>query len=114
RLNQYRGHGPLQGEYRFTGGRLPLGQLAVVTNVHKSNAGGSAVWFTDRTLFDGPVHTNEYFRFYRNPWFGHKVTTAGCPENQRGTQVNPSTDRKSAVQGTRSGLRVAGGVDRHR
>ncbi len=94
RLNEYRRNVVLQGEYRFTVGRVTFAQYALFTNVHKSNAGGSAVWFTDRTLFDGPVHTNEYFRFYRNPWFGHKVTTAGCPENQRGTQVNPSTGQE--------------------
>ncbi|HRP47767.1 MAG TPA: DUF4900 domain-containing protein, partial [Trueperaceae bacterium] len=56
-----------------------------------TGASGDAVWFTDNTLFDGPVHTNEYFRFYNEPWFGHKVTSAGCPSNQRGQRTNPST-----------------------
>ncbi|MCC6311399.1 MAG: DUF4900 domain-containing protein [Trueperaceae bacterium] len=83
----------MQGEYRFTVGRVTFAQYALFTNFH-TGASGDAVWFTDNTLFDGPVHTNEYFRFYNNPWFGHKVTSAGCPSNQRGTRTNPSTGVK--------------------
>lgn len=89
--SEYRRNVVLQGEYQFTVGRVTFAQYALFTNVHKAGAGGSAVWFTDNTLFDGPVHTNEYFRFYKNPWFGHQVTTAGCPDNQRATRINPST-----------------------
>lgn len=80
----------MQGEYRFTVGRVTFAQYALFTNIHKGES-NDAVWFTDNTLFDGPVHTNEYFRFFNEPWFGHKVTSAGCPTNQRGTRVNPST-----------------------
>lgn len=67
----------LQGEYRFPIGRSSFARYALFTNVHAARGGGD-VWFTDRTLFDGPVHTNQYFRFYRNPWFGGEVTSAGC------------------------------------
>ncbi len=87
---EYKRNVVVQGEYRFTVGRLTFAQYALFTNVHTST-GGSDIWFTDRTLFDGPVHTNEYFRFYSTPWFGHKVTTAGCPDNRRGVRTNPST-----------------------
>lgn len=92
-FNEYRRNVVLQGEYRFTVGRVTFAQYALFTNVHRTSggSGGSSVWFTDKTLFDGPVHTNEYFRFYSNPWFGHKVTSAGCPTNRRSTRVNPST-----------------------
>lgn len=92
-LGQYRRNVVLQGEYRFQVGRVTFAQYALFTNVHRTSSGssGSAVWFTENTLFDGPVHTNEYFRFFSNPWFGHMVTTAGCPTNRRGNRINPST-----------------------
>nr|WP_027892947.1 DUF4900 domain-containing protein [Calidithermus chliarophilus] len=67
----------LQGEFRFPIGRSSFARYALFTNVHTARGGGD-VWFTDRTLFDGPVHTNQYFRFYRSPWFGGEVTSAGC------------------------------------
>lgn len=77
-LADYRRNVVLQGEYRFTVGRGSFAKYALFTNVHRTEAGGDEVWFTEDTLFDGPVHTNEYFRFYRNPWFGGRVTSAGC------------------------------------
>ena len=76
-LGEYRRNVVLQGEYQFTVGRGSFAKYALFTNVHEG-AGGGDVWFTDRTLFDGPVHTNQYFRFYHQPWFGGKVTSAGC------------------------------------
>jgi len=48
------------------------------------------VWFTSDTVWYGPVHTNEYFRFYRNPRFYYgEVSMAGatslpCPDPERG------------------------------
>jgi len=67
----------LQGEFRFTVGRSSFARYALFTNVHTLSE-GTEIWFTGRTLFDGPVHTNSNFRFYRNPWFGGEVTSAGC------------------------------------
>lgn len=78
-LGQYRRNVVIQGEYRFTVGRGSFAKYALFTNVHRMNANqNSEVWFTEDTLFDGPVHTNNFFRFFRNPWFGGKVTSAGC------------------------------------
>lgn len=77
RLGPYRRNIVLQGEYRFTVGRASFARWALFTNVH-TLPDGTDVWFTDRTLFDGPVHTNSHFRFYRQPWFGGEVTSAGC------------------------------------
>lgn len=65
------------GEYQFTVGRGSFAQYALFTNVHTTET-GQDIWFTQNTLFDGPVHTNQRFRFYRNPWFGGRVTSAGC------------------------------------
>ena len=71
-LGQARRNIVLQGEYRFTIGRSSFARYALFTNLFTN------IWFTDRTLFDGPVHTNGHFRFYRSPWFGGEVTSAGC------------------------------------
>lgn len=70
----------IQGEYDFTVGRPSFARYALFTNVHELPRSGGDVWFTDQTLFDGPVHTNQYFRFYRQPWFGGVVTSAGCAD----------------------------------
>lgn len=78
-VGQYRRNVVLQGEYRFTVGRGSFAKYALFTNVHQLGSGsGNEVWFTEDTLFDGPVHTNQFFRYYRNSWFGGKVTSAGC------------------------------------
>lgn len=68
----------VQGEYRFEVGRASFSKYALFTNVHTTGKNGDDIWFTDNTLFDGPVHTNNYFRFYDRPWFGGMVTSAGC------------------------------------
>lgn len=70
----------VQGEYRFEVGRASFSKYALFTNVHTTGPNGSDIWFTDNTMFDGPVHTNNYFRFYDRPWFGGAVTSAGCQD----------------------------------
>ncbi len=59
-------------------------------NAGDAGSGIGDVWFTSDTVWYGPVHTNEYFRFYRNPrfYFG-EVSMAGatslpCPDPERG------------------------------
>ena len=83
-LGAYRRNVVAQGEFRFTVGRASFARYALFTNVHALPS-GTNVWFTSRTLFDGPVHTNNHFRFYRTPWFGGEVTSAGC--------TNPGDER---------------------
>ncbi|MDR7566421.1 MAG: DUF4900 domain-containing protein [Armatimonadota bacterium] len=59
------------------------------------------VWFTSDTVWYGPVHTNEYFRIYRNPrfYFG-EVSMAGatslpCPDPEAGGDpLNYPSDRR--------------------
>jgi len=77
KLGPYKRSVVAQGEFRFTVGRASFARYSLFTNVH-AMPDGTNVWFTDRTLFDGPVHTNNHFRFYRTPWFGGEVTSAGC------------------------------------
>ncbi len=93
-VGPYRRNVVTAGEYQFTVGRASFAQYALFTNVHRSGGGWNAseIWFTEDTLFDGPVHTNQYFRFYRNPWFGGAVTSAGC--------ANPGLTSCSSGAGT--------------
>lgn len=85
----------IQGEYDFTVGRPSFAKYALFTNVHELPNNGGNVWFTDNTLFDGPVHTNQYFRFYHKPWFGGEVTSAGC-SNPAATSCNGNPTRIGA------------------
>jgi hypothetical protein len=79
-VGPYRRNVVLQGEYDFSVGRPSFARYALFTNVHELPGHGGDVWFTDDTLFDGPIHTNQYFRFYHKPWFGGEVTSAGCAD----------------------------------
>ncbi len=78
-LGQYRRNVVLQGEYRFDLGVKSFARFALFTN-HHATEDGTPIWFTDRTTFNGPIHTNQNFRFYSKPAFGGKVTSAGCIE----------------------------------
>ncbi|WP_233498308.1 DUF4900 domain-containing protein [Meiothermus sp. QL-1] len=69
----------VQGEYRFLLTNGSFARYALFTNRHRNRA-NTAIWFTSGTLFDGPIHTNERFRFSFNPWFGGYVTSAGCTD----------------------------------
>ena len=66
-----------QGEYQFTVGGGKFSQYALFTDVHTGKNNGD-VWFTDSENYDGRVHTNGSFRIANSPWFGDKVTSAGC------------------------------------
>ncbi|MDD5584158.1 MAG: DUF4900 domain-containing protein [Candidatus Omnitrophica bacterium] len=65
----------LQGKFEATIHRQNFARFALFTNHHTSPA-GEAVWFTEKTRFYGPVHTNDQFRFANNPsaYFGDEVT----------------------------------------
>lgn len=67
----------IQGEYRFLLSNGNFARYALFTNQQRTIS-NTSVWFTSNTLFDGPVHTNERFRYSFNPWFGGYVTSAGC------------------------------------
>jgi len=45
----------------------------------QATARGHRVYFDDRTLMDGDVHTNGHFNFTGEPWFSGTLTSAGCP-----------------------------------
>ncbi len=93
-FGEYRRRIVLQGEYQIEMGRGSFAKYALFTN-HHTSGNNSPIWFTDNTLFDGPVHTNEFFKFYRDPWFGGKVTSAGC-SNPGDTKCDGSFNRQGA------------------
>lgn len=75
-LGDFRRNIVVQGEYLFDVGQTSFAHYAYFTN-RESDSGGR-IWFTDETIIDGPTHTNSNFSFYSTPWFGGRVTSAGC------------------------------------
>lgn len=67
----------LTGNFSVIVQRQTFAQFALFTDVHTTPSGGS-IYFTSRTSFDGPVHTNHEFRFAFFPKFSDRVTSAGC------------------------------------
>ena len=84
-VGSYRRNIVVQGEYQFRVGGDKFAQFALFTNEHNASD-GTDIWFTGDTLFEGPVHTNGNFRFYKDPWFGGQVTSAGF-SNPQGVNV---------------------------
>jgi hypothetical protein len=60
--------------------RQSFAHYALFTHVHTTPSGGD-IWFTSRTSFDGPVHTNGEFRFAFFPKFGTPDSDGTCPPN---------------------------------
>ncbi|MGH2405938.1 MAG: DUF4900 domain-containing protein [bacterium] len=57
--------------------RQNFARYALFTHVHTTPAGG-AIWFTSRTSFDGPVHTNSEYRFAFFPKYGTPDSGSPC------------------------------------
>jgi hypothetical protein len=74
----------LSGDFSVRVAPDTFAAYALFTHVHGLPGGGGgtpvggAIWFTSRTSFDGPVHTNGEFRFAFFPKFSDRVTSAGC------------------------------------
>jgi hypothetical protein len=81
--------------------RQTFSQFALFTHVHTTPAGG-AIWFTSRTGFDGPVHTNGEFRFAFFPKFSDRLTSVST---QAWFNNNGSPVRLSANENVVSGVR---------
>ncbi|MFC6660511.1 DUF4900 domain-containing protein [Deinococcus multiflagellatus] len=83
--------------------RPSLAPNALFTNHHylsgESEGRGEGIYFTSRTLFSGPVHTNQHFNIVGQPWFGGAVTSAGCPAGQITTGPTGPTCAVAAVPG---------------
>lgn len=72
----YRRNVVLQGEYRIQVGRSSFARYAYFSNRRK--VGSTSLFFVSGEMIDGPVHSNEYLRYWGTPWFGGDVTVAGC------------------------------------
>ncbi len=73
----------VNGEYRFTVGNGSFARYALLTDQHQQGTSAN-IYFTSRTLFNGPVHTNGNFAFNGEPWFGGAVSSSGVKD--RGVQ----------------------------
>ncbi|OGL43999.1 MAG: hypothetical protein A2149_02955 [Candidatus Schekmanbacteria bacterium RBG_16_38_11] len=87
-LNNAKSHITLRGSFQVTIKRATFARFALFTDDQR-NAAGARVWFTNRTNFNGPVHTNGRLNFARNPsaTFTAPVTSAGrgcstCPASK--------------------------------
>ena len=67
----------LRGNFSVVLGNTSFAQWALFTHVHLT-PDGHGIWFTGRTSFDGPVHTNGEFRFAFFPKFGTPDAQAPC------------------------------------
>ncbi len=76
------------GNYSITVRRQNFARFALFTDVQLTPLGG-AIWFTNRTTFDGPVHTNGEYRFAFFPQFG--TPDPGSPCNLANIQSTPLT-----------------------
>lgn len=87
--------------YTLTIGRTSFSKYALFTNHHFSSKGdedaNNRIYFTDRTLFSGPVHTNGQFTFTGKPYFGGPVTSAGCPTGKIVMNTTTKEDYCSAA-----------------
>lgn len=92
-LGDYRRNIVVQGEYVFSVGEAPFSHYAYFTN-RESDDGGQ-IYFTDRTLIDGPTHTNGNFAFYKTPWFGGAVTSVGCKFETNRTTYRTQCETKT-------------------
>ena len=67
----------LSGDFSLRVRRQSFARYLLFTHVHTMPSGDD-IWFTSRTGFDGPVHTNGELRFAFFPKFSDRVTSAGC------------------------------------
>jgi hypothetical protein len=89
---QFRRRVTLRGSFNVVVGNMSFAQWALFTHVHLTPAGGN-IWFTSRTAFDGPVHTNGEFRFAFFPRFGTPDAQTPCdPARISGTRLTSTSE----------------------
>ncbi len=86
----------LQGTFAVQVQQDSFARYALFTN-QQQNAAGATVWFTNRTNFSGPVHTNGEFNFALNPGanFTGLVTSVSATAQyyNSGSSIHLSADR---------------------
>ena len=71
----------LQQDFSVVVRRENFARYALFTHEHLT-PDGQPIWFTSRTSFDGPVHTNGEFRFAFFPKFGAPDSLTPCDPNR--------------------------------
>src|SRR3989304_2538274 len=71
----------LQRDFSVVARRENFARYALFTHEHLT-PDGQPIWFTSRTSFDGPVHTNGEFRFAFFPKFGAPDSLTPCDPNR--------------------------------
>jgi Tfp pilus assembly protein PilX len=86
------------GVLRVSCSRGSFADFLVFTNVHLS-PGGTPVWFTSNTRFDGRVHTNTEYRFANAPQFQDLVTSVDNQAwyNNSGSPVELDADHNGSI-----------------
>ncbi len=74
--------------------RQNFAQYALFTDVHLTPSGG-AIWFTSRTSFDGPAHTNGEFRFAFFPKYGTPDSGSPCDPTRIATTPLTSVNTRA-------------------
>jgi hypothetical protein len=77
---QYRRRVTLEHDFSVRVALQTFARYSLFTHVHTTPSGGN-IWFTSRTSFDGPVHTNGEFRFAFFPKFGTPDSQTPCNES---------------------------------
>lgn len=91
------------GNYSVIVRRQSFARFALFTDTH-TTPGGGAIWFTNVTSFDGPVHTNGEFRFMAFPKFG--TPDSGSPCDPANVQSQPLTSANNRAWFYNSGSPV--------
>jgi hypothetical protein len=93
-------------DYSIRVRRQNLAQFALFTHVHTTPAGG-AIWFTSRTGFDGPVHTNGEFRFAFFPKYGTPDPNSPCDPARIATTTLTSVSTRAWFNNNGSPVRLS-------
>ncbi|MGH7427022.1 MAG: DUF4900 domain-containing protein, partial [Candidatus Methylomirabilaceae bacterium] len=86
--------------------RQNFARYALFTHVHTTPAGG-AIWFTSRTSFDGPVHTNGQYRFAFFPKYGTPDSGTPCDPTRIASTLLTSVSTTAWYNNNGSPLQLA-------
>ena len=86
--------------------RQNFARYALFTHVHTTPAGG-AIWFTSRTSFDGPVHTNGEYRFAFFPKYGTPDSGSPCDPTRIASTLLTSVSTTAWYNNNNSPIQLA-------
>ena len=101
----------LQGSFSVQVQQDNFARYALFTNQQR-NAAGSLVWFTNRTNFSGPVHTNGQFNFALNPSGSFTGLVTSVSQTAKYYNSGSSIDLNADRNGDRDVPTFAAGFER--